>query len=338
MKKDDFQNLAETARQTSLAGYFRQSGYSLERCGSEIYIKEYPGLCINSKTNAWYNHYTNEGGYNSIDCLVKILGMDFKQAVHVLTGQDISRNPSQSYMRNPYPTRQELPIFKPKPDFKMPEHDVNMRRVFAYLCKERKIPAEIVAEFAQAKLLYQSRSEIQTTVGTIPQTFKKCNAVFVHLNEYGEAVGGEIQGINSYKRYKGIVAGTGESAFSFTPNPTKDRKIKTAYFFESAIDLMSFYSFCDKKKLNGTMLTSLAGLKPTIPKKLQEQGIIVLSCVDNDEAGRKFEKDNGFNRATDLLEKANVKDWNELLCKTDGNSERKSINKDLKKSDGRTNR
>jgi hypothetical protein len=75
---------------------------------------------------------------------------------------------------------------------------------------------------------------------------------------------------------------------------------------------MSFYSFCDKKKLDGVSLISMAWLKVSAVKKLREQGFEVLSCVDNDKAGRKFELDNRLNRATDLLERANVKDWSDL--------------------------
>ncbi|MDR2558157.1 MAG: conjugal transfer protein TraX [Oscillospiraceae bacterium] len=41
----------------------------------------------------------------------------------------------------------------------------------------------------------------------------------------------------------------------------------------------------------------------------------VLSYVDNDEAGRKFEKDNNFKRGCDTLERAEVKDWNDALKK-----------------------
>jgi hypothetical protein len=147
----------------------------------------------------------------------------------------------------------------------------------------------------------------------VPQTVTTCNAVFVHRSENGDAVGGEVQGVNSYKRYKGIVAGTGDSVFMFTPVPAKDGKVKTVYLFESAVDLMSFYAFCNQKNMQGITLVSMAGLKPTVPKQLQEQGVNVLSCVDNDEQGRNFERDNGFKRATDMLEKAGVKDWNELL-------------------------
>jgi hypothetical protein len=270
----NFETLAQSAREINLADYFLQSGYTTERHGSEIYIKEFPGLNINEKTGQWYNHYESVGGRNAVDCLVKVCGHDFKQAVYELTGQDISNTSSASFPKNhkpqfTSPPKNESPTKEPK-ELKMPERAENMRRVFAYLCQERKIPARVVEELAHAKLLYQSSEEFKTTVNGIPQTVKNSNAVFVHTNENGEAVGGEVQGLNSHKRYKGVVAGTRGSAFSFTPNSAPDGKIKTAYIFESAIDLMSFYAFCKSEKMQGVTLVSMAGLKPTIAKQLQE--------------------------------------------------------------------
>ena len=121
------------------------------------------------------------------------------------------------------------------------------------------------------------------------QIFKKANAVFVHKDKDGNEVGGEIQGLDLNKRFKGTVGGTGETFFKFVP--VKDARPVRAFIFESAIDLMSFYSMCnDKSKLKGTMLVSMAGLKNFVVEQLREQGLNVISAVDNDEAGRRFEK------------------------------------------------
>ena len=321
MNKYDFDSLIQSARDTNLADYFLQSGYKTERFGAEIYVKEFPSLCVNQNTNQWYYHYEKVGGSNAVDCLVNVCGHNFNQAVYELTGRDISEKPSYSYPKNERPqftsppkTEKTNPAEIKDKQLRIPDRAENMRRVFAYFCKERKIPAAIVEELAHARLLYQSSEKIQTTVNGIPQISKPQNAVFVHMDENGNAIGGEVQGVNSYKRYKGLVKGTGDSVFSYTPFPANDGKIKTAYLFESAIDLMSFYAFCKKEKMEGVALISMAGLKPTIPKQLQAQGVNVVSCVDNDDEGKKFETNNNFKRPENrLLEKANVKDWNDLL-------------------------
>ena len=33
---------------------------------------------------------------------------------------------------------------------------------------------------------------------------------------------------------------------------------------------------------------SMAGLKPSVSKKLQAEGVQIISCVDNDDSGRQF--------------------------------------------------
>lgn len=321
MDKKEFDELVQIARETDLLSYFQKSNYNITKTGDNYYIKEIAGLCINPDKNQWYHHYINEGRTNnSIDCLTIVLGKSFNQAVFELTGEDITNKRSNDYPKKfaPQYTSPPKPKTNPKEHkiLKMPEQAENTHQMTAYFCKTRKIPYSIVEEFVHAKLLYQSQNIVNTTINGIPQTFKNANAVFVHRNEKGEAVGGEIQGCNSFKRFKGIVAGTGESAFMFSPVSSKDGKLKRAYIFESAIDLMSFYSFCDKKKLEGAVLVSMAGLKPEVPKKLQKEGIQIISCVDNDDAGRKFEAENNFLRSESVknyLDYKGFKDWNELL-------------------------
>lgn len=321
MNNDEFKQLSAAARRANLLDYFQNSGYTVEKKGAEYYIKEFSGLCVNPDRNLWFHHYSGKGGSSSIDCLVQVLGRDFKQAVFELTGKDITTVRSKEHTGE-YKPQYTAP---PKPDhstpekreLQMPEQSKNMRQLFAYMCQSRKIPAPIIEELVHAGLLYQSERMVTATTATgESKTYRNANAVFVHKDAAGKVVGGEIQGLNSFKRYKGIATGTGESAFIFHPVPAKDGKIHRAYIFESAIDLMSFYKFCDKKKMSGAVLVSMAGLKPTIPLKLQAEGVEIFSCVDNDDAGRRFEKENGFVRPKGVIEqldKQGFKDWNELL-------------------------
>jgi hypothetical protein len=322
MKKEEFQQLVNTARETDLLAYFQSSGYSVEKKGSQYYVKEFPGLCIKPDVNAWYNHYTGVGRTNnSIDCLTLVLEKSFNQAVYELTGHDVTVNRASDYPKKQAPEFTSPPKSsveqKTKKELHMPEQAPDMRQLFAYLCQTRKIPAAIVEEMVHAKVLYQSQNIVNTTVNGQARIFKNANAVFIHKDKNGEIVGGEIQGLNSFKRYKGIVSGTGDTAFMYMPNPTKDGKPKRAFIFESAIDLMSFYTFCEnKKKLEGAVLVSMAGLKPSIPKQLESEGVKIISCVDNDDAGRRFESENNFERSDwvkSKLDDRGFKDWNELL-------------------------
>ena len=309
MKQDDFNELVQAARETDLVGYFQQSGYTVEKKGREFYVQEFPGLCIKPETNQWYSHYTATGRTNNaVDCLTLVVGLDFKQAIYELTGEDVTTKRSSEFPKKYAPhftsPPKHITANKEKKALVMPDPADNMRKLFAYLCKTRKIPAPIVEELVHAGLLYQSA--------------KFGNAVFVHQDAQGKAIGAEIQGTNSYKRYKGMAAGTGESAFRFMPFPSGiNAKPLRAFLFESAIDLMSFYTFCaDKHKMKDVLLVSMAGLKPTVPKQLAAEGVKIISCVDNDDAGRKFEQENQFIRAgfvREHLDALGFKDWNELL-------------------------
>lgn len=319
MSTEERDALIEAARHADLAEYFRSSGYTTKKSSREVYVPEFKGLCINPESNSWFSHYDGVGRVNnSIDCLTMVLGMSFKEAVYELTGRDLSLIHTSAHAKKSE-TKAPVRTTKPEaetvtPSITMPEHAETQRRVFAYLHSTRKIPNDIIRELVEAKLLYQTDKSIQGSLQGKAQTFIKSNAVFVHRDETGRAIGGEIQGLDSHKRFKGVVAGTGESCFRFVPDQTK--KPTRAFVFESAIDLLSFYSMSDKTKLSGIMLVSMAGLKPFAVKQLREEGLTVLSGVDNDEAGRKYEEQNGLERSQWVKEKLDIhgfKDWNERL-------------------------
>ena len=324
MRTEEYNALVQAARETDLVTYFQQNGFTVERKGSEYYVKEYPSLCIKPSTNQWYYHYTREGATNnSINCLTKVLGMDFNQAVFSLTGQDISRMRSADFPKAQRPAMTSpprLPRLEQKKELHMPEQSEKTGRLFAYLCQTRKIPPHIVEELLHTGLLYQSENTVQCERDGQQKIFHNANAVFVHRGGDGQAIGAEIQGLNSFKRFKSMAPGTGDSVFMFTPIASRDGKMRRAYLFESAIDLMSFYSFCKQKELlEGSALISMAGLKPSIPKKLRAEGVEIISCVDSDEAGQRFEHDNGFDRSESVRQKLDdlgFKDWNERLLFT----------------------
>lgn len=321
MREQEFDELLEQARHADLVDYFRTSGYTLKKISGEIYINEIKGLSIKPETNSWFSHYHQVGRVNnSVDCLTIILDKSFKDAVYELTGQDVSRSRSSTaYAKKSVPPVRQYDkpqeTDKEEKEMKMPEHAPTQRRVFGYLHTGRNIPNDIIREFIEEKLLYQAEHEIKGTLQGKEQIFKKANAVFVHKDKDGNEVGGEIQGLDLNKRFKGTVGGTGETFFKFVP--VKDARPVRAFIFESAIDLMSFYSMCnDKSKLKGTMLVSMAGLKNFVVEQLREQGLNVISAVDNDEAGRRFERNNELTRSGFVVEKLdihNFKDWNERL-------------------------
>jgi len=46
MRQEEYKALVMAARETDLVAYFQRNGFTVERKGSEFYVKEYPSLCI----------------------------------------------------------------------------------------------------------------------------------------------------------------------------------------------------------------------------------------------------------------------------------------------------
>lgn len=276
----------EAARGANLAEYFQTHGYDCELRRNELHVKGFGGFYIKTDTNEWYcfSKSGKNGGRNAVNCLMEMLGMDLKTAVSELAGCSYSRPTSYERYSPPPHIKRELDL---------PDRADNMKNVFAYLCQTRKIDSNIVYSLVRDGLLYQD---------------KRGNAVFLHKNEDGKIVGAEIQGTNTYKRFKGVAAGTSDSLFTYkigTPN--------RAYVFESTIDLLSFKMLANQEKIQNSVLVSMAGLKPNSLKPLSENGLRLYACVDNDEAGIKFTSDNGLIPCNRILSENGVKDFNELL-------------------------
>lgn len=291
--------LIQRARNADLADYFQRSGYDCELRKNELHIKGYGGLYVNTQTNKWFcfsKAGENRGGGNPINCLTDIIGLDFKSAVEQLSGS-----------RLVYERKQENVSFSDKKkELVLPEKNEDMKKVFAYLCKTRMIKSDIVSELAKQGLLYQD---------------KRGNAVFLHKDDNGKIVGAEIQGTNSYQRFKGVASGTSDSVFS-----VKIGEPKKCYVFESAIDLLSFKQLANPVKIQNSLLVSMAGLKANSLTKIAESGMKMFSCVDNDEAGKKFSDTNNLTPCRKILEENGVKDYNDLLKKLTSNTQQQTQN------------
>lgn len=282
----------ERARNANLAEYFKASGYETEQIRNELHVKNFGGLYVNLNDNSWYCFSANKGGNNAVNCLTEIIGMDFKSAVEELAGKRFEQHQRETPQNN----------VNVKKELELPERADNMKMVFAYLCKTRGISSEIVSQLAREKLLYQD---------------KRGNAVFLHKDENGKIVGAEIQGTNSQKRFKGIAKGTSDSVFSFQIGEPKK-----CYVFESAIDLLSFKQLANQEKIQNSVLVSMAGLKPNSIEKFKSSGMKIYSCVDNDDAGRAFNTSQNLTPCNKILQENGVKDFNELLQKTNAVSQK----------------
>ena len=284
------ETILDQARHADLAEYLKTHGYALKREGKSYRVSGYSGGLI--VTGYKWSWKAQGIGGKSVDFLVKVLGMTLPQAVQELTSSNI-----------PYLPDEPPPLPEPtvSDNFQLPERASNDKRVIAYLCQQRKIQYDTVIKLIKSGKLYQDT---------------RGNCTFIITDWNGRAVGTETHGTGTYSRYKNSTKHTG---YGFRllcgSQPTG------AMFFESAIDLLSYYQIF-KKNLTHHYLISTAGTgnDRTIQVFHQQRpDLKICLCCDNDKAGEnliqkvRHEIDSG----AFVHRPKHREDWNEVLCHGD---------------------
>ena len=176
-----------------------------------------------------------------------------------------------------------------------------MRRVFAYLIKQRHISPEIVAHFAKAKLLYEDA--------------EYHNAVFVGKDENGIPRHAHKRSTNSTgKSFRMNVEGC-DPRYSFHHIGTNGH----LYVFEAPIDMLSYITlYPDSWHENSYVACCGVSIQPVL-KMLERVPALntVHLCLDNDEAGQKAaQRMGGQLEAACTVEMLSPsrKDWNDELA------------------------
>jgi hypothetical protein len=273
------------ARHTELVDFFKSKGFELERQGLRYKIRGYGGLFVFN--SCFYQHTTDLYG-NSIDCLMKVFGLSFQESVSELTGSSnftISCN-----------AKMEKKI-KPPFDFNSLELNKNQHRAFAYLNKTRHIDKKLIQYLLKHRLLFQDT---------------RGNCVFPFYDEVGKIVGAECVGTLTDYRFKGVSENS-KLGYGFSLKFGMDN----IYFFESAIDLLSFIClFSSKRDFSKSMFVSMGGLKGSCLfnyYSLIGSSSNYFICVDNDSKGDRF-----FSNISDSMDGVNrivpvSKDFNKDL-------------------------
>lgn len=275
------QELINRACKANLIAYCQSKGFALKKEGKEYILKDYDSLYISIEEPwKWYRHSTGEGG-KAIDFCKKFLGMSFTEAVTELTGE--------------LPTLEQEQL---TPTKYTPDCSTNQKRVIAYLVKKRMLDYKIVTEAIQKHHLRQD---------------KNGNCVFQIFDFSGNLVGAELHGTGD-TRFKGQASEQDGFGYSIKFSETPEK----IFFFESAIDLLSFVQLY-REKLNNSALISMGGLKSAVfynYKRHYPESELWL-CVDCDERGLDFAKQ--MKKETKCYaffpEDRTCKDWNELLKK-----------------------
>lgn len=284
------------ANNADLVSYLGGCGGRVKRVGSTYqYIYTDGSGTHDSVTihgGKWYDHKNQRGGY-AVKFLQEFLGFSFQDAVVELLGGHCSAQTVSS------PKAAPKSVVKP---FELPQANSDMRRVFAYLTKQRFIDPQIISHFAHEHKIYEEK--------------KYHNVVFVGTDENGTPKQASVRSTISFgKTFRLTVAGS-DTNYSFS-HFGNDGKL---FVFEAPIDMLSFITLYQKDWQQHSYISMNGVYESAVLKALESHSDLqaVYLCTDNDEGGieaaerlRDILAEKGY---TDLYRIApQQKDWNESL-------------------------
>ena len=289
------------ANSVNLEEFLRMRGEKLERAGVEHKLIYYDSSgkhdSITIRGSKWFDHKNQTGG-GAIKFMQEFYGMDFQTAVQELLGQRVtplSHSPPKAIAK------------EEKKEFRLPQANTNMHRVYAYLIKQRFIAPEVITHFAKQHTLYEDKEHH--------------NAVFVGLKEDGEPKQAHKRSTNSVGGTFHITCGGSDTRYSFAHFGENER----LYVFEAPIDMLIFLTLYPKDWQKHSCIAMNGVYENAVLAALKNHSNLseVILCVDNDEGGieavdrlKDILSENGYTDVKRLAPK--FKDWNEVLKAKNG--------------------
>lgn len=291
-----------TANSVELADFLRMRGEKLERAGREYKLIYNDGSgrhdSITMSGSRWFDHKNQIGG-GAIKFMQYFYNMDFPTAVQELLGYSV-----EPLQRSP--PKMAVQAEKPR-NFRLPEANENMHRVYAYLIKQRFINPEIIGYFAKNRTLYEDKGYH--------------NAVLVGVDENRIPRQAHKRSTSTFgKSFRQTVEGS-DTKYSFSHFGDSEK----LFIFEAPIDMLSYLTLNSENwqkhsyiAMNGVyenaVLTALKG-----HSNLSE----IMICTDNDEGGI-----DAADRLKDILSDSGYADIKRIL------PHNKDFNEDLKQHNG----
>ena len=289
------------ANSVNLEEFLRMRGEKLERAGVEHKLIYYDSSgkhdSITIRGSKWFDHKNQTGG-GAIKFMQEFYGMDFQTAVQELLGQRVtplSHSPPKAIAK------------EEKKEFRLPQANTNMHRVYAYLIKQRFISPDIISHFAKQHTLYEDKEHH--------------NAVFVGIDENGVPRQASKRSTNSYGNSFRITCQGSDTRYSFA----HFGESKRLYVFEAPIDMLSFLTLYPKEWQKHSYIAMNGVYENAVLTALKNHSNLseVILCVDNDEGGieaadrlRDILNENGYSNVKRLAPP--YKDWNEVLKEKNG--------------------
>ena len=283
------------ANAVDLVDFLQRQGEQLIRSGREWRWNRHDSVTV--RGNQWFRHSSRQGGL-AIDFVQEFYGLTFPDAVTLLLNGEQGISFRQSDKKAPETERKE---------FLLPEAADNMRRVYAYLLKQRYIDRDVLTHFVREKKVYEDK--------------EYHNAVFIGFDENGTARHAHKRGTYSNAAgYRGNVEGSNPK-YSFSHIATNS----TLYVFEAPIDMLSYISLYKSQWQQHSYVTLDGVTEHAMLHVLSQNKHLnnVVLCLDHDPAGieatgrlTEILCENGPDKVSYLLPK--YKDWNEELKAQNG--------------------
>ena len=289
------------ANSVDLEEFLRMRGEKLERVGREHKLIYYDSSgrhdSITLRGSTWFDHKNQIGG-GAIKFMQEFYDMDFQTAVQELLGQRVT---PLSHSPPKVSAKEE------KKEFRLPQANTNMHRVYAYLIKQRFIAPDIISYFAKQHTLYEDKEHH--------------NAVFVGVDENGVPRQASKRSTNSYGNSLRITCQGSDTRYSFA----HFGKSSCLYVFEAPIDMLSFLTLYPNDWQKHSYIAMNGVYENAVLTALKNHSNLseVILCVDNDEGGieavdrlRDILNENGYSNVKRLAPP--YKDWNEVLKAKNG--------------------
>jgi (2Fe-2S) ferredoxin len=280
--------------------------------GGAYRCTQHPSLAVKADRRSWYWHSKGVGGFGSIDFMMKIENVSFRDAVESVTGiSPAAREPEKE--------------IKPHGSLILPDKAGLPLRLYDYLCVKRGVSRHVVDALIQEGKIYED---------------KRGNVVFVAYDERNKPRFACVRG--THGDYRGDCPRS-DKRYGF--NTAADAPSERLYVFESAIDLMShatlaIMEYGDTTAWEYDRRLSLAGTSNTALSFFLNQHSTVkelVFCCDNDPAGRiatlMMGREYALKGYATINEPPQGKDYNEdllaLLMDNKRQNRAKSLSRDM---------
>ena len=291
------------ASKVDLVSFLQLRGEKIERVGKEykLIYTDSTGKhdSITVCGNRWYDHKNQVGG-GPVKFLCEHYGISYQEAMLELLGGERSAAFEIISVKD----KNNVP---PKKEFKLPDANDDMRRVFAYLTKQRFIAPDVISFFAHQHKIYEDRDHH--------------NVVFVGTDENGVPRQASLRSTISFGNAFRITVSGSDTKYSFSHFGESGK----LFVFEAPIDMLSFITLYQKDWEQHSYIAMNGVYESAVLEALKRHSNLdkVVLCTDNDVGGidaaerlRDILRENGYENIFRITPRN--KDFNEDLKEIHG--------------------